>query len=151
MTKDKVLFICIHNSARSQISEAFLKRYGGDYFEVESAGLEPGDLNPLAVEVMREVGIDISNNQTDSAFEFLKQGRRYNYLITVCDEASAERCPIFPGVLERIHWSFTDPSTLEGSKEEKLEKLRTIRDSIKERVIEFIETTTKNKAKLKAV
>ena len=151
MTKDKVLFICIHNSARSQISEAFLKRYGGDYFEVESAGLEPGDLNPLAVEVMQEIGIDISNNQTDSAFEFLKQGKRYSYLITVCDETSAEKCPIFPGVLERIHWSFTDPSTLEGSKEEKLEQLRIIRDSIKERVLEFIETTTKDKAKPKAV
>jgi arsenate reductase len=103
------------------------------------------------VEVMQEIGIDISNNQTDSAFEFLKQGRRFGYLITVCDETSAEKCPIFPGVLERIHWSFTDPSTLEGSKEEKLEQLRIIRDSIKERVLEFIKTKTKDKAELKAV
>ena len=147
MVKDKVLFICIHNSARSQMAETFLKMYGSDYCEVESAGLEPGSLNPFVVEVMMEIGIDISNNQTNSAFEFLKQGRRYSYLITVCDETSAERCPIFPGVRERIHWSFTDPSTLEGTKEEKLAKLRIIRESIKERVIDFIELMTKDKEK----
>lgn len=139
MAREKVLFICIHNSARSQMAEAFLKKYGSEYFEVESAGLEPGTLNPLAVEVMQEIGIDISNNQTNSAFEFLKEGRRYTYLITVCDETSAERCPIFPGVKERLHWSFPDPSTLEGSKDEKLEKLRTIRDSIHKKVDEFID------------
>ncbi|MEX0999325.1 MAG: arsenate reductase ArsC [Thermodesulfobacteriota bacterium] len=146
MVKTKVLVICIHNSARSQMAEAFLNKYGSDYFIVESAGLEPGSLNPLVVEAMQEIGIDISNNKTKSAFEFLKQGRRCSYLITVCDETSAERCPIFPGVKERIHWSFIDPSTLEGTKEEKLAKLRIIRDSIKERVIEFIERATKDKA-----
>jgi len=139
MERDKVLFICIHNSARSQMAEAFLKKYGSEYFEVESAGLEPGSLNPLVVEIMQEIGIDISGKKTKSAFEFLKEGRRYTYLITVCDETSAERCPIFPGVKERLHWSFPDPSKLEGSKEEKLEKLRIIRDSIHEKVNEFID------------
>jgi len=151
MIKTKVLFICIHNSGRSQMAEAFLNKYGSDYFEVESAGLEPGDLNPLVVEVMQEIGIDISNNQTDSAFEFFKQGRRYSYLVTVCDETSAEKCPIFPGVRERIHWSFEDPSTLVGTREEKMAKLRIIRDSIEERIIEFIEHTTKDKAKVKVI
>ena len=151
MTKYKVLLVCVHNSARSQMAEAFLKTYGSDYFEVESAGLKPCSLNPLVVEAMQEIGTDISNNKTRSAFDLFKQGKLYNYLITVCDEASAERCPIYPSVRERIHWSFTDPSTLEGSKEEKLEKLKIIRDSIKERVIEFIEHTTKDKAKVKVI
>jgi len=151
MGKEKVLFVCVHNSARSQMAEAFLKTYGSDYFEVESAGLKPGSLNPLVVEAMQEIGIDISDNKTQSVFDLFKQGRLYNYLITVCDEASAERCPIYPSVRERIHWSFTDPSTLECSREEKLEKLKIIRDSIKERVIEFIERTTEDNAKVKVM
>ena len=96
-------------------------------------------MNPLVVEIMQEIGIDISENKTKSAFEFLKEGRRYTYLITVCDETSAERCPIFPGVKERLHWSFPDPSKLKGSKEEKLEKLRIIRDSMVKKVNEFID------------
>jgi len=129
------------------MAEAFLKKYGSEFFEVESAGLDPGCLNPLVVEVMQELGIDLSKNKTNSAFEFLKQGKSYSYLITVCDETSGERCPIFPGVMERTHWNFTDPSMLEGTKQEKLTKLRLIRDSIKERILEFIEHTTKDKVK----
>lgn len=139
MLKTKVLFVCVHNSARSQMAEAFLNKYGSDYFMAESAGLEPGSLNPLVVEVMQGIGIDISNNKTQSAFDLFKQGKLYKYLVTVCDEVSAEKCPIYPGVIEKIHWSFPDPSTLEGSKEEKLAQLRIIRDSIKDKVIEFIE------------
>jgi len=112
MNNKRVLFICVHNSARSQMAEAFLKQMAGDRFEVESAGLEPGKLNPLAVEVMGEIGIDISQNKTKSVFDFYKQGKRYDYVITVCDESHAGRCPVFLGtaVTNRMHWAFDDPS-----------------------------------------
>ena len=138
MTQTKVLFLCIHNSARSQMAEAYLKKYGGDKFFVESAGLEAGKLNPLAVEVMQEDGIDISNNQTNDVFDFFKEGRLYHYVVTVCDEASADRCPIFPGVHKKINWSFVDPSALTGTHEEKLATTRQVRDKIKESVIALI-------------
>ena len=144
----KVLFICVHNSARSQMAEAFLKKYGGDEFFVESAGLEPGKLNPIVVEAMKEVGIDISHNETKSVFEFFKQGRRYHYVITVCDETSAERCPIFPGVKETIHWSFNDPSALIGSYQEKLAGTRVIRDEIENRVKLWLEELAKEPKKV---
>ena len=136
--KKKVLFICQHNSARSQMAESFLNNLAGDRFEAESAGLEPGRLNPLVVEVMKEVGIDISGNQTKSVQEFYKKGKQYDYVITVCDEASAERCPVFPGISVRLHWSFEDPAQFQGSEEEKLARTRVIRDKIKEKVQNFI-------------
>ena len=134
MDKDKVLFVCVHNSARSQMAEAWLKKMAGDRFDVESAGLEPGTLNLLAVEVMKEVGIDISQNKTKSAFKFFKNGKLYTYLITVCDETSAEQCPFFPGVTTRLHWSFVDPSGFTGTYEENLEKTRQVREAIKEKI-----------------
>lgn|ERR1051325_3715845 len=137
--KTKVLFLCIHNSARSQMAEAYLKKLGGEKYEVESAGLEAGKLNPFAVEVMKEDGIDISRNQTKDVFDFFKQGRLYNYVITVCDEASAAKCPIFPGIHKKINWSFEDPSALTGSDEDKLARTRAIRDKIKAAVISFID------------
>jgi arsenate reductase len=140
--KKKVLFVCVHNSARSQMAEAFLKLYGGDYFESESAGIEPGTLNPLVVEAMQEIGIDISKNKTKSAVDFMRQGKWYNYVITVCDEASAERCPLFPGAVQRLHWGFEDPSTLKGTKGEKLARIREIRDAIKDKVLRFVQDTT---------
>ncbi len=140
MSKQKVLFICIHNSSRSQMAEAFLKQIAGDRFEVESAGLEPGTLNPIVVEVMREYGIDISGNKTKSAFDFYKQGKRYDYVVTVCDESQSERCPIFPNALARLHWGFEDPSAFRGTQEEKREKTRTVRDKIKKRIAEWIKT-----------
>jgi len=139
-SKIKVLFVCIHNSARSQMAEAFLKELGGGRFAVESAGIEPGNLNPLAVEVMRETGIDISGNRTKDVFDFFKKGVLFNYVVTVCDEANAERCPIFPGHTQRLHWSFPDPSALQGSDEEKLEGTRKIRDAIKTRIEEWLTT-----------
>lgn len=138
----KVLFVCVHNSARSQMAEAFANFYGKGKIFAESAGLEPGTLNPYVVEVMKEKGIDISNNQTKSVFDFYKSGKKYNYVITVCDEASGEQCPIFPGVTERLHWSFEDPSTFVGSKEEILEKVRGVRDKIEQKVKEWIEIIT---------
>ena len=97
MDKIKILFVCIHNSARSQMAEAFVNTFHSDKFIAESAGLEPGILNPLVVKSMAEIGIDISKNETKDVFEFFKDGRRYDYVITVCDEASGQRCPIFPG------------------------------------------------------
>ena len=137
MDKKKVLFVCVHNSARSQMAEAFLKQMAGDRFEVESAGLEPGKLNPVVIEVMKEVGIDISQNKTKSVFDFFKQGKQYDYVITVCDESQSGACPMFPGKGERIHWGFDDPSGFQGTGEKKLEKTREVRDKIKRRIIEW--------------
>jgi arsenate reductase len=141
--KHKILFVCIHNSARSQMAEGFLKKYGGEHFEAESAGLEPGKLNPNVVEVMKEKGIDISGNRTQGVFELLREGRTFNGVITVCDEASAERCPIFPGMAKRIAWPFTDPSSFKGSREEILQKTRKVRDEIEKKVLDFIEEAGK--------
>jgi len=134
MAKKKVLFICVHNSARSQMAEAWLKHFGGETFEVESAGLEPGQLNPLAVQVMQEVGIDIAHQQPQSVFKVVKTGKLFAYVITVCDESNAERCPIFAGVTQRLHWSFPDPAALTGSEAERLEQARAIRDLIKAKI-----------------
>ncbi len=132
--KKKVLFVCIHNSARSQMAEAFLNFIAGYKFEAESAGLEPGSLNPLAVEVMKEIGMDISGNRTKGVFEYIKAGKLFHYVITVCDETGGSRCPIFPGYAKRLHWNVPDPSALEGDYEERLQKTRDIRDEIQARI-----------------
>ena len=134
----KVLFVCIHNSARSQMAEAFLNKLGDGKFAAESAGIEPGKLNPIVVESMQEVGLDISNNTCDSVERFIPRAKEFDYLITVCDEASAERCPAFPGAVKRLHWGFPDPSTLQVAEEEKLERTREIRDLISDRVEQWI-------------
>jgi arsenate reductase (thioredoxin) len=135
--KKKVLFICIHNSARSQMAEAFLNQICGGEFEAHSAGLEPGTLNPIVVEAMREAGIDISGNQTKGVSDMLNTGKTFAFVITVCDETSAERCPIFPGASTRLHWSFPDPSSFRGSHEEKLARTRQVRDMIEQRVSQW--------------
>lgn len=135
----KILFVCIHNSARSQMAEAFLNKYGDGVFEAESAGLEAGKLNPYVVKVLQEVGIDISNKGTQEVFDLFRQGRLFQAVITVCDEASAEGCPIFPGVVKRLGWSFPDPSTFTGTEDEILEQTRKVRDDIKDAVMAFIE------------
>jgi arsenate reductase len=140
MKKKKVLFVCIQNSARSQMAEAWLNHLFGETFEAHSAGLEPGELNPLAVQVMREAGIDISGNETKSVFDKFKAGEIYNHVITVCDESNAERCPIFPGIVSRMHWGFEDPAQVTGTPEEKLEKARRIRDTIRVTVSRWAET-----------
>jgi arsenate reductase (thioredoxin) len=139
MEKTRVLFVCVHNSARSQMAEAFLNEIGNDKFLAESAGLEPGVLNPIVVKVMEEIGFDLYKNQTKSAFEYFKQGKRFEYVITVCDEANAERCPIFPNTKKTLHWSFKDPSAIEGNYEEKLVKTRIIRDEIKGTLEKWVE------------
>ena len=134
----KVLFICIHNSARSQMAEAFLNKHGKGLFEAESAGIEPGKMNANVVKVMQEVGIDLSQKKTQGVFDIFRQGKLYNAVITVCDAASAERCPIFPGQVKRIAWSFEDPSTFKGTQEEVLERTRIIRDEIEKEILNFI-------------
>ncbi len=138
MRKKRVLFVCIHNSARSQMAEAFLKELAGDRFDVESAGLEPGKLNPVVVQVLQEVGIDISKNKTQSVFELYKQGKRYHYVITVCDESQSERCPIFPGIAQKLHWGFEDPSRFIGSPEEILVRTRVVRDAIWQKIKDWL-------------
>jgi len=135
--KQRVLFVCIHNSARSQMAEAFLNQICPDDFEAHSAGMEPGKLNPIVVEAMREIGIDISGNKTRGVLDYVKSGLLIAYVITVCDEASAEGCPIFVGITKRLHWSFPDPSSVQGTHEEKLARTREVRDAIKARIEEW--------------
>ena len=133
----KVLFLCVHNSARSQMAEAFLKRMGADRFEAESAGLEAGTLNPYVVRAMLEKGIDISGNPTKSVFDLFDAKRVYQVVVTVCSKEAAEKCPIFPGLSEKLHWPFADPSTFTGSDEEIMDQVRQVRDQIEEAVKEF--------------
>ena len=133
-----VLFICVHNGGRSQMCEAFLKHYAGDCFDAQSAGLEPGELNPLAVEVMAEIGIDISQNKTKSVFDMWKSGEAFQYVIAVCDAESAEKCPIFPGITKRLNWPFHDPSKVTGTYEQKLQKVRQIRDAIATKIQDWL-------------
>ena len=140
----KVLFVCVHNTARSQMAEAFLNAMAGDRFIAESAGLTPGTLNPLIVEVMKESGYDISNNKAKSAFDFYKAGKRYNYVISVCDDANAERCPIFPGLVKRLKWPFEDPAKLRGTHKERLQGARIIRDKIKSRIEHWLKEEEKH-------
>src|SRR5579872_5735295 len=128
--KYSILFVCIHNSARSQMAEAFLNKYGGDRFEPESAGIEPGAMNPNVVTVMREIGIDLSQKATRGVFDLFRQNRSYDAVITVCDKEAAELCPIFPGKGKRIPWSFKDPSAFKGAQEEILQHTRAVRDEI---------------------
>lgn len=142
MSKKRVLFVCVHNSARSQMAEAFLNAFGNDGYEAFSAGLEPGVLNPLVVEAMGEVGIDISDAKAKSVFDLFKNGDRFHYVITVCDGANAERCPVFPGITHRVAWSFDDPSSFDGTQEEKMARVRAVRDAVKAKVQEWIASPT---------
>src|SRR5712672_1202569 len=137
--KKKVLFVCIHNSARSQMAEAFVNHQCGASLEAYSAGIEPGKLNPIVVEAMQEIGFDISGNQTKSVTGMYTSGKSFAWLITVCDETSAERCPVYPGVTTRLHWGFPDPSAFSGTREEKLAKTREVRDAIKQQIEKWCE------------
>jgi len=130
--KLKVLFLCTGNSARSQMAEAFLRRYAGDRFEVFSAGLEPQGVHPLATRVMKEIGFDLSGQLSKDVAQFLGQAH-FSYVITLCAQAE-DRCPIFPGATTRLHWPFEDPAGFEGTDEQKLNKFRDIRDQIRTRI-----------------
>ena len=135
----RVLFICVHNSARSQMAEAYLQRFCGEAAVVESAGLDPTALNPLVVAVMAEEGIDLSAKRTRRVFDLYRDGRLFDYVVTVCEEAIEEQCPVFPGVTRRLHLPFPDPAGLVGTDEERLEKVRDIRDRIRERMADLAE------------
>ena len=138
--KKKVLFICVQNSARSQIAAALLNSECGEYFEAHSAGLEPGVLNPLAVEALQDLGIDISGNKTQSVFDVWKSARHiFAYVITMCSESEAEGCPIFAGVTTRLYWSFPDPANFTGSHEERLKHTRSVVDRIRAKIDSFCE------------
>jgi len=138
-TKHTILFVCIHNSARSQMAEAFLKKYGGDLFTAESAGIEPGIMNPNVVTVMRETGIDLSGKATQGVFDLFQKGMHYDVVVTVCDKEAAERCPVFPGNVKRIQWSFKDPSAFKGTQEEVLQHTREVRDEIEQKIKAFVQ------------
>ena len=133
--RKRVLILCTGNSARSQMAEGLLRHLGGGRFEVESAGTRPGYVRPEAVEVMREVGIDISGHRSKSVEEFA--GQEFDAVITVCDNAR-ESCPVFPGRTERVHWSFDDPAAAEGDEATRLAVFRRVRDEIREWAGEFI-------------
>ncbi|QCQ21743.1 arsenate reductase ArsC [Desulfoglaeba alkanexedens] len=137
--KARVLFICVHNSGRSQMAEAFLNDLGSGRFVAESAGLEPRPIHPQVITVMKELGYDLSRNSSDSVFEFFRQGRLYDYVITVCEEAVEERCPVFPGIACRLRWPFPNPEELAGSEEEMAAALRKIRNDIRRKIIDFIQ------------
>lgn len=133
MSKQKILFLCTGNSARSQMAEAFIRKYADDRFEAYSAGLEPKGLNPLTVKVMEEVGIDLSG-QTSKSVEVYLGKTLFQYLVTVCDDAD-KNCPtVWPGVSTRLHWSFQDPAAVEGTEAEKLAKFREVRDLIEQKI-----------------
>jgi arsenate reductase len=134
----RVLFVCIHNSARSQMAEAFLNELGKGEFIAESAGLEAGNLNPYVVKAMKEIGYDLSKNKTKSVFDFYKQGKRYELVVKVCDAMNGQRCPIFPSTKATLNWDLTDPSALGGTEAEKIAAIRPIRDLIKQKVLQLI-------------
>ena len=131
----RVLFLCTGNSCRSQMSEGFLRHMAGDKFEVFSAGVKPTTVNPLAIKVMAEAGIDISSHRSKSAKEFI--GQKFDYVITVCNNAN-QTCPIFPGKYEKVHWDLEDPAGAVGSEEERLIIFRRIRDQIKNNISGFL-------------
>jgi arsenate reductase (thioredoxin) len=133
MTKTRVLFLCTHNSARSQMAEGLLRHFAGGRFEVMSAGTEASSVRPEAILAMSELGVDISEQTSKTMERYL--GEPFAYVVTVCDDAN-EACPVFPGAKSRLHWSFRDPSRAEGSEEERLEVFRKVRDEIQGRIRE---------------
>jgi arsenate reductase len=133
MTTRRVLFLCTHNSARSQMAEGLLRHLAGDRFEVMSAGTEATSVRSEAIEAMSELGVDISGQESKTLERYL--GEPFDYVVTVCDDAN-EACPVFPGAENRLHWSFQDPSRAEGSEEQRLEVFRKVRDEIQTRISE---------------
>jgi arsenate reductase len=140
MMSKRVLILCTGNSARSQMAEGLLRQDAGDRFEVFSAGVEPSQVRPQAIEAMREVGIDISAQRSKSVDEFL--GEEFDYVITVCDNAN-ERCPVFPGKTKRIHWSFEDPAAATGDEKAQFDVFRRVRDQIRQRLTEWVSEVEK--------
>jgi arsenate reductase len=136
----RVIFLCTGNSARSQMAEAFLRKYAGDRFEAYSAGIEPKGMNPLTVQVMKEAGLDVSGQRSKGVGEYLGKVL-FQYLITVCDEAE-KNCPtVWPGVSTRLHWSFEDPAAVNGTEEQKLAKFRQVRDQIEQQILAWVNSS----------
>jgi len=137
----RVLFVCVHNAARSRMAEALLRELGGPRFEVSSAGFDPREVNPLAIEAMERLGLPLTETgRQPSVFELFKEGRHFHYVIGVCDEAQGEKCPHFLGVTRRIFWTFPDPSTFTGGHDEKLARVIEVRDAIRERIEAWLKT-----------
>ena len=137
----KVLFVCVHNAARSRMAEALLRDLGGPAFQVTSAGFEPREVNPLVVEALAEVGLSLpSIAPQPSVFELFRAGRHFHYVIGVCDEEHGQKCPLFPGVTQRLYWSFPDPATFTGNHDEKLALVVQVRDAIRERLAGWLST-----------
>lgn len=132
--KKRVLFLCTHNSARSQMAEGLLRKMGGEQFEVFSAGTEETRVHPMAIEAMREIGIDISGQRSKTLDTY--SGQQFDYVITVCDRAN-ESCPVFPSDTQRIHWSFDDPSAVTGTDEQRLRAFRNVREGVQHRLRMF--------------
>jgi len=124
------------------MAEAFLRHYGGEDYIAESAGLEPTSLDPYVVEAMKERGIDISGQEAKSVFDIVRSGRLFNRVITICDDAASERCPIFPGVTYRIHWPFPDPTAIDETHEQRMSFTRQVRDQIEEKIKDYVEHDT---------
>ena len=136
--KKKIAFICIHNSARSQMAEELMRKYASENFDCYSAGIEPGNLNPVVVEILKEIeGIDITNKKTVSVQELIDTGIQLDYIVTVCDEGNAARCPVFPGKGKKLHWGFEDPSSLSENVDKKQKTLE-IKLQIEQRIQEFL-------------
>lgn len=144
--RPRVLFVCIHNSARSQLAEEYLRLLAGDQFFAVSAGLTPGSLNPHVVAVLREEGIDISTKKTRAVSELYRKGETYQWVVTVCSREAEENCPVFPGPVRRLSWPFSDPSRFTGTEAEIREQVRRLALEIKARVKAFVEEHSKKEA-----
>jgi arsenate reductase (thioredoxin) len=140
MTKTKVIFICTHNSARSQMAEAFLTKYAGEHFEVYSAGYNPQPIHPYTISTMQELGYDLSKQQPKDLWELAKK-RHFGIIITVCRKTE-ENCPTIPGTSTRLYWNIDDPAALQGTEEEKLAKFREVRDQILAQIKNFLKERT---------
>jgi arsenate reductase len=137
----RVLFVCVHNAARSRMAEALLRELGGPGVEVMSAGFEPREVNPLVVEALADLGLSLpSTAPQPSVFELFRAGRHFHYVIGVCDEGHGQKCPLFPGVTQRIYWSFPDPATFTGSHDEQLTRVVRVRDAIRARIESWLAT-----------
>lgn len=134
----RVLFVCVQNSFRSQVAQAIMSHKYGDQFEVESAGLNVTQIHPLAIEAMRDYGIDISQNTVDSVFDYYKEGRLYSYVITVCSRENEKECPIFPGIKMRLNWDLENPEYYTGTDEEKSDRARNLVYEIEKRIDELV-------------
>ena len=139
MKKTRVLFVCKHNSARSQMAEAIMDTKYDEFFEAESAGLKSKPINPLAIYAMNDYGIDIGDKTTNKVFDYYKEGRLYSYVITVCDLETDRECPVFPGIRSRLNWPFPDPELFEGTKEQKQEQVIALRNEIEKTIDQFVQ------------